>query len=131
MVNEKIIIPQENIYKTEEVRYLDNELQKKPITEKDFFVGCPNEDSDKAKAAGLGVAGMIGTGLLSIVCPPAGAAVATTYGVLGGAAKITNHVAKNERVKDVAEIFDIAFNISAAGGGASKLSGGKCMNHTH
>ncbi|CAJ0888740.1 7380_t:CDS:2 [Entrophospora sp. SA101] len=35
----------ENYKKTEEVRYLDNqELKTKKPTEKDFFIGCPDED---------------------------------------------------------------------------------------
>jgi hypothetical protein len=70
MVNEKLIIPKENIYKTEEVRYLDNnEFPKKQITEKDFFISCP--DSDEAReGTKKTMEGVIGT--TSAVEPEAG-----------------------------------------------------------
>jgi hypothetical protein len=73
MVNEKLIIPQENIYKTEEVRYLENkELTTQKPTERDFFVNCPSEYEEKliAKTV-IGAASAI----TEVLCPPAGVTI--------------------------------------------------------
>jgi len=97
---------------------------------------CPNSNQDKATARGIGVGAAIATGVLSFFCPPAGLAVAGTYAAIGTAAKVTSHVAKDERVRDGAEIFDITFGFASKGGLAKDVNkgagfGGNCINHVH
>jgi len=53
MTNNNIYLPKDTTVKTEEIKYLENQEPKKQATEKDFFIGCPNEDDTKNTLEGV------------------------------------------------------------------------------
>jgi len=122
MVNEKLIILQENIYKTEEVRYLDNqELTTQKPTERNFFINCPDEDEEKfiAKAV-MGAASAI-TGAF---CPPAGAAIMVGGGLTGKAMESIgdNAGSGGEELKEAGKIISAGTEIGGGvGAGTGKV----------
>src|SRR3954465_4224548 len=101
MQKNNIYIPKENIYKTEEVRILDNnKLQKKAITEKDFFISCP--DSDEArKGTKKTMEGVIGT--TSVVEPEAGLIMGTVAAPVGKAVEGIGEATDCEEAKVVGQ----------------------------
>jgi hypothetical protein len=90
MVNEKLIIPKENIYKTEEVRYLENqELRTQRLVAAKFFICSP--DAEGQKEVGKNTIGAQ-LGVARTVAPPVGYAAT---GVAKAAGKISESVGES------------------------------------
>jgi hypothetical protein len=139
MTKNNIYLPKDTLPTIEEIRYLENQEQvsTKQLSEKDFFISCPLDEGDR-KAAGItGLLGMALTGAVSIVCPPAGAVIATTYATVAAGAQAASLVSDKEGVKDIAEMTSITFGIAsggaAVGAGVNKSAGlGGCVaGHKH
>jgi len=136
----------ENIKKpTEEIKFIDlptvAEIQQNGISpelrkkledpnanfKNDLYV-FPLNEKDRKIARGMGVAGAIGTGLLTLVCPPAGAAGAATYSAVALASETAKEFSSDEGTKDGAEACSIIYNTASFGGGAGVLKGK--VNHS-
>jgi hypothetical protein len=115
MVNEKLIIPKENIYKTEEIIVLDRNENYQPNKFLNLIMSTAHCMDDDQKEGGknvvsgavIGSGAAVGTGTLN---PATGAAAATT---LGGAMKALGKIEKgigemigDESVKAMGEIKD-------------------------
>jgi len=103
MVNKDLIIPKENIYKTEEIRYLDNNENYQPNKFlKSIFSNtyCADEEK-KQKAAVAGVGGSILAGA-SLIPPlaPFAQCVAATETVLGKGVEKIGEATGNEEMKE-------------------------------
>jgi len=124
MVNENLIPKTETVYELKDeykipsleefMKTYENDgnlnyddLNDSSIGEVKGYGPCPNSNQDKATAKGIGAGTAIATGILTFFCPPAGLAVAGAYTAIGTAAKVTSHVAKDERVRDGAEILTL------------------------
>ena len=88
-------------------------------------------DQEKSMATGIGAAGAVATAALTIVCPPAGAAVAGTYAAVGTTAKVVKNLSTDKEVKEGAELADAMFSTAALGGYVAGITGTKCLNHVH
>lgn len=96
---------------------------------------CPLSDDDKKAVKGIGTGAAVATGIITLICPPLGATIGTTLAISSGVAAATQHIVKNEDLKDWAEAMSISQEIaakgSAAGGFANKATVGKCLGHIH
>jgi len=97
------------------------------------IVAFPLSETDKKISKGLGYAGAIGTGLLTLVCPPAGLAVAATCAGTALAAEAVNNFSSDENVKEGSEIVSTIFGTAATGNAVASgySSGCKMPNHSH
>ena len=111
MVNEKLIIPEENIYKTEEVRYLENqELKTKKPTEKDFFVSSPGTygelTSEEKEAQKKDAVNLVGSSLevVDVLAPPLGGIATAFEEAAGRTTGVLGEITDNEELKDAGEV---------------------------
>jgi hypothetical protein len=93
MVKE-IIIPQENLAQVEEIR----EIEEKRLTEKDFFIGCPDED-DARKGAKKVVQGELG--VFTVINPVAGVATGAAMEGVGKAVEGIGEATGSKEAKAV------------------------------
>ncbi|RHZ35594.1 hypothetical protein [endosymbiont GvMRE of Glomus versiforme] len=147
MTNSKYIIPKENIPKTEEITYLDQNYQ--PQSYEEFMKTYePNEETDiiteaewqdrllhgsqygpgnkqsKQTAASAG----IGAGLVitTAICPPLGGAMSTACTATGLGIKVVGEISENEDLAKVGEVIGMAGSVGSMGGSFIGSSGHAC-----
>jgi hypothetical protein len=93
MVKE-IIIPKDKLAQVEEVR----EIEEKQLTEKDFFIGCPDED-DARKGTKKTIEGELG--VFAVINPVAGAATGIAMEGVGKAVEGIGEATDSKEAKAV------------------------------